>query len=165
VGITSYYAHIKIPAPNTATKKNTNTGTNTKYKKRNKILIQKETVTQLGTISLAHTERKHMAMHMDQHRTINKPNVTTGNKQQTNKKQQQKNRNLCKSQATNTTRKITHYPRVINSTNTQFTPEEIKLLSKGLKYNLHHKHKHWIEAPCTQATHSGTTVLSSRCVQ
>jgi hypothetical protein len=41
-------------------------------------------------------------------------------------------------------KKNTHYPRVINSTNTQFTPVEIQVLSKGLKYNLHHKHKNWM---------------------
>jgi hypothetical protein len=43
------------------------------------------------------------------------------------KKQLQKIHNITKSQATNTTRKITKYSRVINTTNTQFTPEEIQL--------------------------------------
>jgi hypothetical protein len=46
MGIAPNYTHIKIPTRNIATPpKNTNTGTNTKNKKRNKIHIQKETVT------------------------------------------------------------------------------------------------------------------------
>jgi hypothetical protein len=41
--------------------------------------------------------------------------------------------------------------RVENYTNIQFTNEEIQLLSKGLKYNLHHKHKKWIETLALEA--------------
>jgi hypothetical protein len=33
----------------------------------------------------------------------------------------------------------------IHIQNAQFTSEEIQILSKGLKYNLHYKHKNWIE--------------------
>jgi len=45
------------------------------------------------------------------------------------------------------------YPRAINQTDIKFTNEELTLLNKGLKYNLGHKHKHWIrdlglEAEC-----------------
>jgi hypothetical protein len=36
------------------------------------------------------------------------------------------------------------YPRVINKTNIELTDEEVALLNKGLKYNLHHKNKHWL---------------------
>jgi hypothetical protein len=45
----------------------------------------------------------------------------------------------------------TNYARIINHTNTQFTYEETQLLSKGLKYNLHHKHKDWIETLALEA--------------
>jgi hypothetical protein len=31
------------------------------------------------------------------------------------------------------------YPRVICNTNIEFTPHELALLNKGLKYNLHYK--------------------------
>ena len=33
------------------------------------------------------------------------------------------------------------YPRIVNNTETKFSDEEITVLSKGLKYNLHHKQK------------------------
>lgn len=45
----------------------------------------------------------------------------------------------------------TDYSRVENHTNIQFTCEEIQLLSKGLKYSLHHKHKKWIETLALEA--------------
>lgn len=38
----------------------------------------------------------------------------------------------------------TFYPRVVNKTNIIFKEEQIILLQKGLKYNLHHKPKNWI---------------------
>jgi hypothetical protein len=37
------------------------------------------------------------------------------------------------------------YKRIENLTNITFTHQEIQLLSKGLKYNLHHKHSNWIK--------------------
>jgi hypothetical protein len=37
------------------------------------------------------------------------------------------------------------YPRVINITNIQFTPAELTLLNKGLKYKLFFKHKNWVK--------------------
>ena len=36
------------------------------------------------------------------------------------------------------------YQRVINKTNIDFSKEELNLLNKGLKHNLGHKHRHWI---------------------
>jgi hypothetical protein len=36
------------------------------------------------------------------------------------------------------------YPRVVNKTEIDFSKEEISLLNKGLKYNLEHKRKHWV---------------------
>jgi hypothetical protein len=53
-------------------------------------------------------------------------------------KQQHKISNLAKSQTTNTTNSSS-YPKVINYSNTQVTQDEIQLLSKGMKYNLHLK--------------------------
>jgi hypothetical protein len=44
-----------------------------------------------------------------------------------------------------------NYNKVENYTNIQFTREETQLLSKGLKYNLHHKHKKWIETLAHEA--------------
>jgi len=37
------------------------------------------------------------------------------------------------------------YPRVINNTNIKFNADELKLLNKGLKYNLSYKKKNWIQ--------------------
>ena len=39
----------------------------------------------------------------------------------------------------------TFYPRVINNTDIQFNAEEMRLLNKGLKYNLAYKNKNWIK--------------------
>ena len=39
----------------------------------------------------------------------------------------------------------TFYPKVLNNTKIQFTSEEMSLLNKGLKYNLNHKNKNWIQ--------------------
>jgi hypothetical protein len=50
-------------------------------------------------------------------------------------KQQQKICNLSKSQIKDTTSEK-NYPRIINTTDTRFTQEEIQLLSKGLKLTL-----------------------------
>jgi hypothetical protein len=41
--------------------------------------------------------------------------------------------------------------RVDNLSNVSFTNEETTLLNKGLKYNLHHKHKHWIQTLAIEA--------------
>jgi hypothetical protein len=38
----------------------------------------------------------------------------------------------------------TFYPRVINNTSITFTTDELNLLNKGPKYNLHHKQRNWI---------------------
>jgi hypothetical protein len=43
------------------------------------------------------------------------------------------------------------YPRVVNQTNIDFTNEELTLLNKGLKYNLGHKNKNWIETLALEA--------------
>jgi hypothetical protein len=40
---------------------------------------------------------------------------------------------------------------VENYTNIQFTHDEIQLLNKGLKYNLHYKNKKWIETLALKA--------------
>jgi archaellum component FlaF (FlaF/FlaG flagellin family) len=36
------------------------------------------------------------------------------------------------------------YPRVVNKANVTFSDDELTLLNNGLKYNLNHKHKHWL---------------------
>jgi dihydroorotate dehydrogenase len=69
------------------------------------------------------------------------------------KKQQQKIRNLSKlqTQTKNTPAENRNYPRVINTTNVQFTQNEMQLLRKGLKYNLHYKQKNWLETLALEA--------------
>jgi hypothetical protein len=66
-------------------------------------------------------------------------------------KQQQKIANMIKTQTTVITNNNTNYTSVENRTNTQFTHEEIQLLNKGLKYNLHHKNEKWIETLALEA--------------
>jgi hypothetical protein len=65
---------------------------------------------------------------MDQQRVINKSEITMS--ENNTPKQQQKYSTKIK---------------------TQFTHEEIQLLSKGLKYNLHHKYRKWIETLALEA--------------
>jgi hypothetical protein len=38
----------------------------------------------------------------------------------------------------------TFFPRVVNNTNIYFSENELALLNKGPKYNLHNRHKHWL---------------------
>jgi hypothetical protein len=47
--------------------------------KRNKVSIQKETKSKHTIISHTHKQRKHMATNMEQHRTIHKSEITSGN--------------------------------------------------------------------------------------
>jgi hypothetical protein len=57
-------------------------------------------------------------------------------------KQQLKIRNLIKTQTqTNTPTTNKNYPRVISTTEVQFTQNEMQLLGKGLQYNLYYKQK------------------------
>jgi hypothetical protein len=55
-------------------------------------------------------------------------------------KQQQKIANM-RTKTTDTTNNNTTHSRVENYTNIQFTHDEIQLLNKGIKYNLHYKNK------------------------
>jgi hypothetical protein len=54
-------------------------------------------------------------------------------------------------QNTDIINKNKNYTRVKNKTNIQFTHEEIQILNKGLKYNLHYKSKNWIETLALEA--------------
>jgi len=51
---------------------------------------------------------------------------------------------------------VTFHPRVVNKTNIPFTNEELGLLNKGLKYNLDHKHKHWVNNSALEAENAVT---------
>jgi hypothetical protein len=64
---------------------------------------------------------------------------------------QQKIHNLYKSLIKNRTEENKNFPRVINTTDTKFIQEEIQLLSKGMKYNLHYKQKNWLETSTFEA--------------
>jgi hypothetical protein len=66
------------------------------------------------------------------------------------KTQQQKIANM-RIKTTETTNNNIIHTRVENYTNTHFTHDEIQLLNKGLKYNLHHKNKKWIETLALEA--------------
>jgi hypothetical protein len=57
------------------------------------------------------------------------------------KKQQQKINKMMKTQTVQIINNNTQYTRVENQTNIHFTQEETQILSKGLKYNMHHKNK------------------------
>jgi hypothetical protein len=52
-------------------------------------------------------------------------------------------------QITNTNKKHSsrkmNYPRVIYTTDIHFAQNEMQLLRKRLKYNLHYKNKNWLE--------------------
>jgi hypothetical protein len=51
---------------------------------------------------------------------------------------------LVQTQISKPTTNTQFHPRVVNKTSIPFTEEEMKLLNKGLKYNLSHKRKHWL---------------------
>ena len=48
------------------------------------------------------------------------------------------------------------FPRVVNKTGIYFSNEEMGLLNKGLKYNLEHKHKYWINNLALEAENAVT---------
>ena len=54
------------------------------------------------------------------------------------------------------------YPKVVNKTNISFTNEDTALLNKGLKYNLHHKDKHWVSNLALEAEAALTPLPPSK---
>jgi len=50
----------------------------------------------------------------------------------------------------------TFHPRVVNKRNIPLTKEELRLLNKGLKYNLDHKHRYWINNLALEAENAVT---------
>jgi hypothetical protein len=50
----------------------------------------------------------------------------------------------------------TVFPRIVNKTDICFSNEELGLLNKGLKYNLEHKHKYWINNIALEAENAVT---------
>jgi hypothetical protein len=51
---------------------------------------------------------------------------------------------LTSQQTKNQETKIEFYPRVVNNTNIVLSNDELSLLNKGPKYNLHSKRKNWL---------------------
>ena len=62
---------------------------------------------------------------------------------------------LTQAQRTTPREHHTFHPRVINNTNIPFSNKEMRLLQKGLKYNIHAKKKDWIQ---TQALEAETAI-------
>ena len=58
---------------------------------------------------------------------------------------------LIEQNTKNTNQKHTFYPRVINNTDIQFTPNEESIMQKGLKYNINQKPKNWINTLAIEA--------------
>ena len=143
------YAHIKIPEYNEAAKKTKTQAQIIRIKNEIKFLYKKKE--QLNT----QLYYKHLQNANTWQKTWNIIEDTINEKLQhemktTYLKQQQKLKNMEKSHTT-TTKHNTNYTRVKNCTNTNFTQDEIQLLSKGLKYNLHYKNKKWIETLALEA--------------
>jgi hypothetical protein len=65
-------------------------------------------------------------------------------------------------QRINTQHTNTFYQRIDNISNVIFTDEETQLLSKGLKYNLHHKRRHWIQTLAIEADTAINLLLSQQ---
>ena len=69
--------------------------------------------------------------------------------------------NLTRSQKTTPSTKHTFHPRVINNTDISFTDNEMKLLQKGLKYNIHAKNKDWLKNLALEAETAITKLPTS----
>jgi len=52
--------------------------------------------------------------------------------------------NLSQKQIKTPSEQCSFYPRVVNNTDITFSDNGITLLNKGLKYNLHHRKRHWL---------------------
>jgi hypothetical protein len=59
----------------------------------------------------------------------------------------------CLTQQQTKTPQLNHefYPRVVNKTDIVFSEQEMSLLQKGPKYNLHTKPKNWIQILAVEA--------------
>jgi hypothetical protein len=139
-GIIPNYARIKIPTHNTAAKKTQKQAQPLRIKNEIKFLYRKKQ--QLNTqLYHKHIQSGNNWQHIW-------PNIEQSINQklqremvEIHKTQQQKIQTLSKTKTTDTRNNDNSYPRVVNTTDTQFTKEDIHLLHKGLQYNLHHKQK------------------------
>jgi hypothetical protein len=85
-------------------------------------------------------------------------NITNKIDMKMNKKYNTLNNKLSKlrefkdrTHTTNNQNKHTFYKRIENLSNVTFTDNKMQLLNKGLKYNLHHQHKKWIQTLAIKA--------------
>jgi hypothetical protein len=126
-----------------SSQKNTKISTNTKNKNEIKFLYRKKQLnTELYHMHIQSASNwQHIWHNIEQ--SINQK--LQREMVEIHKTQQQKIQTLSKTKTTDTKNKDNSYPGVVNTTDTQFTKEEIHLLNKGLQYNLHHKQKNWIE--------------------
>jgi hypothetical protein len=81
-----------------------------------------------------------METNMEYHRTSSNPKITQRNENSA-WKTTEKIQNLCNTETKHAIRQYKNYARVTNTTNIYFTQEEILLLNKVLKCNLHDKLK------------------------
>jgi hypothetical protein len=149
MNITPKYARIKLPTYNTAAKKTQTQAQILRIKNEIKFLYIKK---QQLNKELYHSHILNANIWQQTWANIEQAIHEKLQQEMTriHQKQQQKISNLEKSQTTSTTNSSS-YPRVINYSNTQFTQDEILLLSKGMKYSLHYKQKNWLETLALEA--------------
>ena len=144
------YASTKLPINNEAAKKTQTQAQTLRIKNEIKFLYKKKQ--QLNT-QLYHAHIHNANIWQQTWDSIEK-SINHKLQQEMKKvylKQQEKLTHMNKIQNTGKINNNVNYTRVENRTNIQFTQEEIQLLNKGLKYNLHQKNKKWIEILALEA--------------
>jgi hypothetical protein len=151
--ITPKYALIKIPTINEAAKKTKTQAQTLRIKNEIKFVYKKKQ--QLNVqLYQAHVSNANIWQNIWNNIEQSIEEKLKLEMEKVYKTQQQKKANM-RTKATNNN---TTHTRVENYTKIQFTYNEIQLLNKGLKYNLHHKNKKWIETLALEAETATTNL-------
>jgi hypothetical protein len=92
-----------------------------------------------------------MEPNMGKHLTHHKYKITHGNDQEVHTTAPNLDRLRLKHTQQTDKKQQQFCPKVCNQSGVHFTEDEIQLLSRGLKYNLHFKPKHWIKTLALEA--------------
>ena len=142
--LTPTYARVKFPKTSPAGKYTQQKAQNMRIRDEIKFLHAKKQQLnyQIYRLHLTLANTWNNTWHYIQHTIENKIQKEAQKKYH---KLDKKIEKLIQSQTTKPLDKQDFYPRVVNNTDIHFSNNEMTLLQKGLKYNLHTKQKNWIQ--------------------
>ena len=129
---------------------------------RHALRLQRKTTAEPPDIPPTHITGKHleelMALHSPHHRRKTKKTLQPKYKNLDNKLNK-----LAQTQTKTPTDTHTFFPRVVNKTNILFSKNELNLLEKGPKYNIHSHKRNWLTTLALEAETSITHLPSTDC--